>query len=99
MRIDGLSTSSYPIKRKPRKSAARVEDDIEEGEVVFEGMGDTPRPRSGGGGNVTNLPARQQDLLFQRAMSRTAAHALASYMTTSTFVDWDMEVLGLDVHI
>ena len=99
MRIDGFPTSSYPIKRKPRKAAARVEDDIEEAEVVFEAVAEPIRPRNSGGSNVSGLPARQQDLMFQRAISRTAAHALASYMTTSGFVDWDMEVLGLDVHI
>jgi len=27
------------------------------------------------------------------------ANALASYLTTAGFVDWDMEVLGLDLHI
>jgi hypothetical protein len=32
-------------------------------------------------------------------MSTRVAHALTSYLTTSTFVDWEMEVLGLDVHI
>ncbi|WP_213876958.1 hypothetical protein [Pseudomonas sp. dw_358] len=100
MRIDGLPTSSYPIKRKPRKAAARVEDDIEDVEGPFEAVAEpVVRPRTSGGGNVSSLPARQQDVLFQRAMSRSAAHALASYMTTSTYVDWDLEVLGLDVHI
>jgi hypothetical protein len=32
-------------------------------------------------------------------MSTRVAHALSSYLTTSTFVDWDTEVLGFDVHI
>jgi hypothetical protein len=32
-------------------------------------------------------------------MSRSVATALASYLSTAGFVDWDMEVLGLDLYI
>ncbi len=32
-------------------------------------------------------------------MSKSVATALASYLTTAGFVEWDMEVLGLDIHI
>jgi hypothetical protein len=32
-------------------------------------------------------------------MSTRVAHALSSYLTTSTFVDWDLEVSGLDLHV
>jgi hypothetical protein len=100
MRIDGLSPQSYPIKRKLRKGPARVEETSEDLDGVFEVQGEpVRRSRTSGGGNVGSLPARAQDLLFHRAMSRNAADALASYLTTAAFVEWDMEVLGLDVHI
>ena len=42
---------------------------------------------------------RSQDMIFQRAMSKSAASALASYLTTAGFVDWEQEVLGLDLYI
>jgi hypothetical protein len=32
-------------------------------------------------------------------MKKSVANALASYLTTAGFVDWDMEVVGLDLHI
>ena len=53
----------------------------------------TARRRSGG------LPARQQDMVFPRARDRRTATALASYLSTAGFTDWDMEVLGLDLYI
>ncbi|AUF95271.1 hypothetical protein WLF18_11700 [Pseudomonas shirazensis] len=95
MRIDGFSPQSYPIKRAPRKAPVRdeaVEDAelIEESEVAQE----TRTRRSAGG-----LPARQQDMVFPRARDRRTATALASYMATAGFTDWDMEVLGLDLYI
>jgi len=95
MRIDGFSSQSYPVKRAPRKAGVRDEpiDDaelIEEGEVVQESA---PRRRPGG------LPARQQDMVFPRARDRRTATALASYLSTAGFTDWDMEVLGLDLYI
>ncbi len=96
MRVDGLSSRSYPVKRKPRKAIARVDDtgDSIEGEAEFIPQ-EAVRPRSSG----STLPARQQDMIFPRSMSTRVAHALTSYLTTSGFVEWDMEVLGLDVHI
>ena len=48
---------------------------------------------------ISGLPARQQDMVFPRSMSKSVATALASYLTTAGFVEWDMEVLGLDIHI
>ncbi|MFK0311366.1 hypothetical protein ACIQUF_08975 [Pseudomonas sp. NPDC090233] len=95
MRIDGFSSQSYPVKRTPRKAAVRDEsiDDaelIEEGEVAQEAA---PRRRPGG------LPARPQDMVFPRARDRRTATALASYLSTAGFTDWDMEVLGLDLYI
>ncbi|MEN5304527.1 MULTISPECIES: hypothetical protein [unclassified Pseudomonas] len=95
MRIDGFSSQSYPIKRTPRKAAVRDEnvDDaelVEESEVTQEA---SARRRPAG------LPARQQDMVFPRARDRRTATALASYLSTAGFTDWDMEVLGLDLYI
>jgi len=95
MRIDGFSSQSYPIKRTPRKAAVRDEsvDDaelVEESEVTQEAAA---RRRPAG------LPARQQDMVFPRARDRRTATALASYLSTAGFTDWDMEVLGLDLYI
>ena len=99
MRIDGISSQSYPIKRKPRKGNVVVDDSLEDGEIGLQS--DTPlsaRPQASAG-RTSNLPARQQDMIFHRAMSKSVATALASYLTTAGFVEWDMEVLGLDLHI
>ncbi len=95
MRIDGFSSHSYPVKRKPRKSQAQAPDDDEV--IEFE----TPSaPRNQASGErIASLPARQQDLIFPRAMSKSVATALTSYLTTAGFVDWEMEVLGLDLYI
>ncbi len=97
MRVDGYSSSSYPIKRKPRKAPAQVDDGEDlEGDFEVQSTAQRTAPR---GGAVSNVPARRQDMIFHRAMSRRVATALSSYLTTSTFVEWDGEVLGLDVHI
>ena len=98
MRIDGFSSQSYPIARKPRKGHASVDEcveDIDDEQSIpsEEQLAARAAQRS------SNLPARPQDLLYQRAMSKTVATALASYLSTATFVDWDTEVLGLDLHI
>jgi hypothetical protein len=89
MRIDGPSQRSYPIKRKPGKAPVVV-----------------PQPpknaRSSGSGqavSTANVPARPQDIIFPRSMSSRVANALASYLSTASFVDWDLEVSGLDVHV
>ncbi|MCE5986638.1 hypothetical protein SE916_23900 [Pseudomonas sp. 5FOS] len=96
MRIDGFSPQSYPIKRSPRKAAVRDEA-IEDAEVIEQAepapQEATGRRRSGG------LPARQQDMIFPRARDRRTATALASYLSTAGFTDWDMEVMGLDLYI
>lgn len=93
MRIDGFSSQSYPIKRPPRKAGVR-EASVDDAEVVEEQLAQelTPRRRSA-------LPARQQDMVFPRARDRRTATALASYLSTAGFTDWDMEVLGLDLYI
>lgn len=98
MRLDGLSSRSYPVKRKPRKAIARVDDSLDGQDSDAEFIAQEAAP-SRGRGAVSRLPAPQQDDLFSRSMSTRVAHALSSYLTTSTFVDWDTEVLGFDVHI
>lgn len=102
MRIDGFSSQSYPIKRKPRKASVTVDESVEESpdfiEVQPEGANVSSRAQSGEA-RVGSLPARQQDMIFPRSMSKSVATALASYLTTAGFVEWDMEVLGLDIHI
>ncbi|MCH5554545.1 hypothetical protein [Pseudomonas syringae] len=103
MRIDGTSSRSYPIKRKPQKTPSTVEGSFEE--VVVDA--ELPRPpararRETGDptiGSTANVPARPQDIIFPRSMSSRVAHALASYMATASFVDWDLEVSGLDLHV
>jgi hypothetical protein len=95
MRIDGFSSQSYPIKRAPRKAPVR-NDDVDEdlpGEYEVQSQASAGQARSAG------LPARQQDMIFPRARDKRTAQALASYLTTSGFVDWEMEVLGLDLYI
>ncbi|MBT2338843.1 MULTISPECIES: hypothetical protein [Pseudomonas] len=101
MRIDGVSSQSYPIKRKPRANVATDEsvDDID-GELEFPSEEQlAARAAKAAAQRLSNLPARQQDMLYHRAMKRSVAAALASYLSTAGFVDWDMEVLGLDLYI
>ncbi|WP_130926498.1 hypothetical protein [Pseudomonas sp. Sample_14] len=102
MRIDGVSTQSYPIKRKPRKSNAALDEsvDIIDGELEFpseEQM--AARAAQATAQRLSNLPARQQDMIYHRAMKKSVAMALASYLSTAGFVDWDADVLGLDLYI
>ncbi|MCW2267841.1 hypothetical protein D3C77_07550 [compost metagenome] len=95
MRIDGFSSQSYPIKRTARKAPARS-DDVDEdlpGEYEVQPQASTGQARTGG------LPARPQDMIFPRACNKRTAQALTSYLTTAGFVDWEMEVLGLDLYI
>lgn len=100
MRIDGFSSQSYPIKRKPRKANVTVDESVEDSPDFIEVHPDTPSSAQGSAGaRIGGLPARQQDMVFPRAMSKSVATALASYLTTAGFVEWDMEVLGLDIHI
>ncbi|MGZ0715818.1 hypothetical protein [Pseudomonas palleroniana] len=100
MRIDGFSSQSYPIKRKPRKANATVDESVEDSPDFIELQSDSPSSAQGStGSRISGLPARQQDMVFPRSMSKSVATALASYLTTAGFVEWDMEVLGLDIHI
>ena len=101
MRIDGFSSQSYPIKRKPRKGqrgGRRVRRYRRRAGLPIEEQL-AARAAKAPAQRLSNLPARQQDMIFHRAMSKSVAMALASYLTTAGFVDWDMEVLGLDLHI
>ncbi|MFC6339414.1 hypothetical protein GIR22_14605 [Pseudomonas sp. CCM 7891] len=106
MRIDGFSSQPYPLKRKPRKASVTVDESVEDSPDFIGTQSDAPtgsavstRSQSAGGAGIGAVPARQQDMVFPRAMSKNVANALASYLTTAGFVEWDMEVLGLDIHI
>ncbi|MFO2463817.1 hypothetical protein OOJ96_08315 [Pseudomonas sp. 15FMM2] len=101
MRIDGFSSQSYPLKRKPRKATVTVGESVEDSPDFIEVHSEiSPGPAgSANGARVGGVPARQQDMLFPRSMSKSVATALASYLTTAGFVEWDMEVLGLDIYI
>lgn len=96
MRIDGFSSQSYPIKRPLRKPAVRDEavDDEEALPGEYEVQG-----QPAGASRTGGLPARPQDMIFPRARDKRTKHALTAYLTTAGFVDWDMEVLGLDLYI
>ena len=103
MRIDGTSNRSYPIKRKPQRTPATVDGTFEE--IDTDGELPPSAQASGRGtgeahtGATANVPARPQDIIFPRSMSTRVATALASYLTTASFVDWDLEVSGLDLHV
>ncbi|QLG91577.1 hypothetical protein HZF02_06215 [Pseudomonas yamanorum] len=106
MRIDGFSSQSYPLKRKPRKANVMVDESVEDSPDFVEVQSETPpgstvstRSQGSAGARIGAVPARQQDMIFPRSMSKSVANALASYLTTAGFVEWDMEVLGLDIHI
>ncbi|MCG6573915.1 hypothetical protein EGM97_04240 [Pseudomonas sp. AF32] len=102
MRIDGVSSQSYPIKRRPRtgKIADQETFDDVDGELEFPSEEQlAARAAKASAQRLSNLPARQQDMIYHRAMTRSVATALASYLSTAGFVDWDMEVLGLDLYI
>lgn len=102
MRIDGVSTQSYPIKRKPRKGNAALDEsvDIIDGELEFPSEEQlAARAAQATAQRLSNLPARQQDMIYHRATKKSVAMALASYLSTAGFVDWDADVLGLDLYI
>ncbi|WP_454565734.1 hypothetical protein [Pseudomonas sp. AIG] len=102
MRIDGLSSQSYPIKRKPRKGNAALDESVDDidGELEFPTEEQlAARAAKASAQRLSNLPARQQDMIYHRAMKKSVAMALASYLSTAGFVDWDADVLGLDLYI
>ncbi|MDD1138844.1 hypothetical protein M5G22_14915 [Pseudomonas sp. TNT2022 ID233] len=102
MRIDGVSTHSYPIKRKPRKGNPALDESVDDidGELEFPTEEQlAARAAKATAQRQSNLPARQQDMIYHRAMKKSVAMALASYLSTAGFVDWDADVLGLDLYI
>ncbi|WP_193039379.1 hypothetical protein [Pseudomonas sp. K2] len=99
MRIDGFSSQSYPLKRKPRKANVTVDESVEDSPDFIEVQSEASSPQGAANARTSGLPARQQDMVFPRSMSKSVATALASYLTTAGFVEWDMEVLGPDIHI
>ncbi|CAI8794118.1 Rad21_Rec8 domain-containing protein [Pseudomonas sp. IT-196MI5] len=101
MRIDGASSQSYPIKRKPRQGRVLEDDAIDiDGELELPTEEQlAARAAKASAQKLSNLPARQQDLIYHRAMSKSVAMALASYLSTAGFVDWEADVLGLDLYI
>lgn len=99
MRIDGFSSQSYPLKRKPRKANVTVDESVEDSPDFIEVQSEASSPQGAANARTSGLPARQQDMVFPRSMSKSVATALASYLTTAGFVERDMEVLGLDIHI
>lgn len=101
MRIDGPSQRSYPIKRKPRKGPATVDGAFEEVDSDIE---QPPQParsarRESADVPTPNVPARPQDIIFPRSMSSRVATALASYLTTASFGDWELVEAELDLHV
>lgn len=101
MRIDGFSSQSYPIKRQPRKGTVVEDETVDiDGELEFPSEEQlAARAAKACAQRLSNLPARQQDMLYHRAMSKSVSMALASYLSTAGFVDWDSDVLGLDLYI
>ena len=101
MRIDGVPSQSYPIKRKPRKGPVADDDYVDiDGELEFPTEEQlAARAAKATAQRLSNLPARQQDMIYHRAMKKSVAMALASYLSTAGFVDWDSDVLGLDLYI
>lgn len=100
MRIDGISSQSYPIKRKPRKGPVVEDEAVDiEGELEYPSEEQLAARAKAAAQRLSNLPARQQDMLYHRAMSKSVAMALASYLSTAGFVEWEGEVLGLDLYI
>lgn len=102
MRIDGVFTHSYPIKRKPRKGNPALDESVDDidGELEFPTEEQlAARAAKATAQRLSNLPARQQDMIYHRAMKKSVAMALASYLSTAGFVDWDADVLGLDLYI
>ncbi|MCK1789431.1 hypothetical protein [Pseudomonas violetae] len=101
MRIDGFSSQSYPIKRQQRKSTVVQDEPVDiDGELEYPSEEQlAARAAKTSAQRLSNLPARQQDMIYHRAMSKSVAMALASYLSTAGFVDWDADVLGLDLYI
>lgn len=112
MRIDG-SIASYSPDRGPRSGTAvtpfrEAQREIEArreqpaAPASSQGFGQTPQARrvQASSAGTDSLPARPQDLGYQRALSSRAAQAIASYSSTATFASEPdaQQVLGLDLY-
>ncbi|AIR87882.1 hypothetical protein [Pseudomonas cremoricolorata] len=95
MRIDGFPASSYPVKRTPARRAPVADEQIDDAQLAEEvDLVELAKGNRRGG-----LPVRQQDVIFPRARDRRTACALASYLATAGYSEWDMDILGLDLYI
>jgi len=99
MRIDGFSSQSYPLKRKPRKANVTVDESVEDSPDFIEVQSEASSPQGAANARTSGLPARQQDMVFPRSMSKSVANRPGQLPDHAGFVEWDMEVLGLDIHI
>ena len=66
MRIDGVSSQSYPIKRKPRKGNVALDESVDDidGELEFPTEEQlAARAAKASAQRLSNLPARQQDMI------------------------------------
>lgn len=112
MRIDG-SIASYSPDRGPRSGTAvtpfrEAQREIEErreqpaAPASSQGFEQTPQARrvQASSAGTDSLPARPQDLGYQRALNSRAAQAIASYSSTATFASESdaQQVLGLDLY-
>jgi len=112
MRIDGFS-SPYSLDRSPRPGSAvtpyreaQREAEARQQQPVSpsntQGFEQTPQQRRVQASNASSdsLPARQQDVAYERQVSNRVAQALASYSSTASFVAESdaQEVLGLDLY-
>ncbi len=69
MRIDGVSSQSYSIKRKPRKGGVVLDADGELLSNDSEDLSEVAARAEAAGERLANLPARPQDMIFHRSMS------------------------------
>ena len=76
MRIDGFSSQSYPIKRKPRKANVTVDESDEDSPDFIEVQ---PDAQSNAQARISGLPARQQDRVFPRSMLRLMSSTAFRY--------------------
>jgi len=61
MRIDGFSSQSYPLKRKPRKANVTVDESVEDSPDFIEVQSEASSPQGAANARTSGLPARQQD--------------------------------------
>jgi hypothetical protein len=112
MRIDGF-TPTYLPDRSPRGGASvtpfrEAQREIEErreqpaSPASTQGLEQAPQMRTvqASTGSSDNLPARQQNQLYQPQLNNRASQAIASYSTTASFASEGdaQQVLGLDLY-